>query len=210
MARTALFLASLFVSAIALNCGSEAEDGLLPPPGGSSVKGPGGGGAGTTPGSPNGGGPSAEGPGLTLDASFTQDGGPGANVAEAGTTGKDGGPGTGIGTNDSGTVKTDSGGTGTSDSGDPCANVVCGTDEVCVPYAHNKPLGVCVSTCDCNNCGNCGGDNSDGRWDDMQEYCGNPGASPATMACTRPCNGGGCIPFGSTSICWPMQGCFSL
>jgi hypothetical protein len=94
---------------------------------------------------------------------------------------------------------------------DPCANVTCASDEVCVPYAHGAPLGACVSTCDCSNCGNCGGDNADGRWSDMQEYCGNRAASPATIACNKPCAGAGigCIPFGSTSICWPLEGCFS-
>lgn len=94
---------------------------------------------------------------------------------------------------------------------DPCASVTCGPDEVCVPYAHGAPLGACVPTCDCSNCGNCGGDNADGRWNDQQEYCGNRAASPATMACNKPCQGAGigCIPWGATSICWPLEGCFS-
>lgn len=96
--------------------------------------------------------------------------------------------------------------------GAPCANVTCAADEVCVPYAHGAPLGACVPTCDCSNCGNCGGDNADGRWNDEQEYCGNRAASPATMACNKPCQGAGngCIPWGATSICWPLEGCFSL
>ncbi len=96
-------------------------------------------------------------------------------------------------------------------SGDPCASVTCAAGEACVPYAHGQPLGACVATCDCTNCGNCGGDNSDRRWDDQQEYCGNRASSPATIACNNPCQGGmGCIPFGSVSICWPLEGCFSL
>jgi len=93
----------------------------------------------------------------------------------------------------------------------PCDTTTCGADEYCVPEAHCSPLGACVKTCDCSNCPNCAPDNSDGRWDDWQEYCGAaPNQSPATMACTRPCGPGeGCIPY-SPSICWPMEGCFSL
>ncbi|HEY3356494.1 MAG TPA: hypothetical protein VGQ83_24800 [Polyangia bacterium] len=93
---------------------------------------------------------------------------------------------------------------------DPCATTTCDADHACVPEAHCQPLGACVATCDCGNCGNCGPDNSDGRWDDWQEYCGNLMASPATLACTRPCPAGeGCLPY-SPAICWPMEGCFSL
>ena len=73
------------------------------------------------------------------------------------------------------------------------------------------PLGACVQTCDCSNCPNCAPDNSDGRWDDEQEYCGaQPNQQPATMACNKPCpDGMGCIPY-ATQICWPLEGCFSL
>ncbi len=93
---------------------------------------------------------------------------------------------------------------------DPCASANCAADEACVPEAHCQALGVCVKKCDCSNCGNCGPDNSDGKWDDMQEYCGNPKAQPATKACTKPCPAGqGCLPF-ATPICWPMEGCLSL
>jgi hypothetical protein len=93
---------------------------------------------------------------------------------------------------------------------DPCDVTTCDTDQACVSEAHCMPLGACVATCDCTNCGNCGPDNSDGRWNDWQEYCGNLNASPATMACTRPCPAGdGCLPY-SPAICWPMEGCFSL
>ena len=93
---------------------------------------------------------------------------------------------------------------------DPCSPNPCDAEHVCVPEAHCTPLGVCVPTCDCSNCGNCGPDNSDGRWDDWQEYCGNLNAQPATMACTKPCpNGDGCIPY-NPPMCWPMEGCFSL
>lgn len=94
---------------------------------------------------------------------------------------------------------------------DPCATTTCGADEYCVPEAHCAPLGACVKTCDCSNCPNCSPDNSDGKWNDWQEYCGAaPDQSPATMTCTRPCAPGeGCIPY-SPSICWPMEGCFSL
>jgi hypothetical protein len=94
---------------------------------------------------------------------------------------------------------------------DPCAGVVCPEGQACVSEAHGQPLGVCVDTCDCSNCGNCSYDNADGRWDDMQEYCGNLKNSPATMACNRPCGGGmGCIYYGAVNICWPLEGCFSL
>jgi EGF-like domain len=93
---------------------------------------------------------------------------------------------------------------------DPCVTTSCGADEACVSEAHCQPLGACVPTCDCNNCGNCGPDNADGRWDDMQEYCGNLMSSPATLTCTKPCPAGqGCIPY-SPAICWPLEGCFSL
>lgn len=94
---------------------------------------------------------------------------------------------------------------------DPCANAGCGADEYCVPEAHCQPLGACVATCDCSNCGNCGPDNSDGRWNDWQEYCGaQPNQSPATMECKKPCPpGSGCLPY-AVPICWPIEGCFSL
>jgi hypothetical protein len=94
---------------------------------------------------------------------------------------------------------------------DPCAGAGCQADEACVPEAHCQALGACVKTCDCSNCGNCGPDNSDGRWTDMQEYCGAlPDQQPATKACTRPCpQGEGCIPY-QPAICWPIEGCFSL
>jgi hypothetical protein len=96
-------------------------------------------------------------------------------------------------------------------AGDPCAGVVCPDGQACVSEAHGQALGVCVDTCDCSNCGNCSYDNADGRWDDMQEYCGNRGKSPATMACNRPCGGGmGCIYYGAVNVCWPLEGCFSL
>jgi hypothetical protein len=93
-------------------------------------------------------------------------------------------------------------------SPDPCDGVDCSPDGACVPEAHCQTLGVCVPTCDCSNCGNCGSDNSDGRWDDMQEYCGNLMSSPATIVCAKPCpnQGDGCLPWG---ICWGMEGCFS-
>lgn len=94
---------------------------------------------------------------------------------------------------------------------DPCASAGCAADEACVPEAHCQPLGACVKTCDCSNCGNCGPDNSDGRWDDWQEYCGAPpNQQPATKACARPCPAGeGCLPY-QPAICWPIEGCFSL
>jgi len=93
---------------------------------------------------------------------------------------------------------------------DPCATIDCGPDKACVPEAHCQPLGACVDTCDCSNCGNCGPDNSDGRWNDWQEYCGNLNSQPATMRCNKPCPPGeGCLPY-SPAICWPMEGCFSL
>jgi len=94
---------------------------------------------------------------------------------------------------------------------DPCANANCGPDQYCVPEAHCQALGACVDTCDCSNCPNCGPDNSDGRWNDMQEYCGaQPDQMPATMKCNKPCAGGaGCLPY-AVQICWPLEGCFSL
>jgi hypothetical protein len=92
----------------------------------------------------------------------------------------------------------------------PCDTTTCATGTACVPEAHCQPLGVCVQICDCSNCGNCGPDNSDGKWNDQQEYCGNPNASPATVKCNTPCqNGEGCLPY-SPPICWPIEGCFSL
>ncbi len=101
-------------------------------------------------------------------------------------------------------------GTGCVVSPDPCTPNPCDADHACVPEAHCAPLGACVPTCDCSNCGNCGPDNTDGRWDDWQEYCGNLKSSPATMACVRPCpQGDGCLPY-NPPICWPMEGCFSL
>lgn len=94
-------------------------------------------------------------------------------------------------------------------SPNPCATKNCGPGKACVPEAHCAPLGACVDTCDCSNCGNCG-PSSDGRWNDMQEHCGNLNASPATKACNKPCPAGqGCLPF-PTPICWPIEGCFSL
>jgi hypothetical protein len=94
---------------------------------------------------------------------------------------------------------------------DPCANANCGPDQFCVPEAHCQALGACVDTCDCSNCPNCGPDNSDGRWNDWQEYCGaQPDQMPATMKCNKPCTGGaGCLPY-AVQICWPLEGCFSL
>ncbi len=96
-------------------------------------------------------------------------------------------------------------------SPDPCDTTTCGSGQACVSEAHCQPLGACVDTCDCSNCPNCGPDNSDGRWDDEQEYCGaQPNQSPATMVCNKPCSGGeGCLPY-QTQICWPLEGCFSL
>jgi hypothetical protein len=94
---------------------------------------------------------------------------------------------------------------------DPCATANCTSDEVCVPEAHCQPLGACVAKCDCSNCPNCAPDNSDGRWNDEQEYCGaQPNQQPATMACNKPCpSGEGCLPY-ATQFCWPIEGCFSL
>ncbi len=94
---------------------------------------------------------------------------------------------------------------------DPCANANCTADQYCVPEAHCQLLGACVQRCDCSNCPNCGPDNSDGRWNDWQEYCGAaPNQSPATMACNKPCPAGeGCLPY-AVPICWPIEGCFSL
>jgi hypothetical protein len=94
---------------------------------------------------------------------------------------------------------------------DPCATANCMPDEACVPEAHCQALAACVPTCDCSNCPNCSPDNSDGKWNDQQEYCGAPiNTSPATMACAKPCPGGmGCLPY-ATQICWPLEGCFSL
>jgi hypothetical protein len=92
-----------------------------------------------------------------------------------------------------------------------CPGQPCPVGTACVEEAHQQPLGVCVPTCDCSNCGNCGGDNSDGRWNDMQEYCGAaPNQSPAVAACNLPCPnaGDGCIPY-APAICWPIEGCFS-
>ena len=92
----------------------------------------------------------------------------------------------------------------------PCDTTTCESGTACVPEAHCQPLGVCVQICDCSNCGNCGSDNSDGKWNDYQEYCGNPNASPATTSCTTPCpSGHGCLPY-NPPICWPNEGCFSL
>jgi hypothetical protein len=94
-------------------------------------------------------------------------------------------------------------------SPDPCTTAKCGPGTACVSEAHCSPLGACVPTCDCSNCGNCG-PSSDGRWNDMQEYCGNLNSSPATKACNKPCPAGqGCLPY-ATPICWPIEGCFSL
>ncbi len=94
---------------------------------------------------------------------------------------------------------------------DPCANAGCTAEEYCVPEAHCQPLGACVPLCDCSNCPNCGPDNSDGKWNDWQEYCGAaPDQSPATMACNKPCPpGDGCLPY-AIQFCWPIEGCFSL
>ena len=94
---------------------------------------------------------------------------------------------------------------------DPCANAGCTAEEYCVPEAHCQALGACVPLCDCSNCANCGPDNSDGKWNDWQEYCGAaPDQSPATMACNKPCpSGQGCLPY-QIQFCWPIEGCFSL
>ncbi len=92
-----------------------------------------------------------------------------------------------------------------------CPDQPCPVGTVCVPEAHEMPLGVCVATCDCTNCANCSPDNGDGRWNDWQEYCGAaPNQSPAVQACNLPCPnaGDGCIPY-NPSICWPIEGCFS-
>ena len=112
---------------------------------------------------------------------------------------------------ETGTPKPKDAGTPTNPPGaDPCAGVTCPAGKACVSEAHGQPLGVCVDTCDCSNCGNCAYDNSDGRWDDQQEYCGNLEQSPATVTCNRPCKSGlGCIYYGDVNICWPLEGCFS-
>jgi hypothetical protein len=184
----------LIVVGALIHCGSESDDGLLnggPGPMSSStpVAGTANTGQSKTP-SP---GPSSTPPGPSLDGGGL---GGDARAALDATSAPD-------------TAKVDAA-VPAVDGGDPCATVTCGPNQACVPYAHGQALGACVDTCDCSNCGNCGGDNADGRWDDMQEYCGNRASSPATMACNRPCSGGGCIPFGSVSICWPLEGCFSL
>jgi hypothetical protein len=95
--------------------------------------------------------------------------------------------------------------------GDPCYGVVCPAGQACVSTAHGQPLGVCVDTCDCSNCANCDYTAQDGRWNDMQEYCGNLNAQPATQKCNRPCSdqSQGCIYYGAVNICWPLEGCFS-
>jgi hypothetical protein len=96
--------------------------------------------------------------------------------------------------------------------GTKCPDQPCPIGTACVMEAHGQPLGVCVVTCDCNNCANCGPDNSDHRWDDEQEACGlmpNQAGQP-TQACKQPCPspGDGCIPY-NPGICWPIEGCFS-
>jgi hypothetical protein len=98
-----------------------------------------------------------------------------------------------------------------SDGGMPCDSVTCPPGQACVNEAHGQPLGVCVDTCDCSNCSNCDYTAQDGRWNDMQEYCGNLNSQPATMRCNVPCQGGGqgCIYYGAVNICWPLEGCFS-
>ncbi len=95
---------------------------------------------------------------------------------------------------------------------DPCQPNPCNDElEVCVPEAHCQPLGSCAERCDCSNCPNCDADNSDGKWDNLQQYCGNNQSSPATMECNDPCSspGDGCLPY-AEQFCWPAQGCFSL
>lgn len=93
-----------------------------------------------------------------------------------------------------------------------CPDQPCPVGTVCVPEAHEQPLGVCVATCECNNCGNCSLSAGDNRWDDWQEHCGTAPNSggPATSSCSLPCPnaGDGCIPY-DQGICWPMEGCFS-
>jgi hypothetical protein len=96
--------------------------------------------------------------------------------------------------------------------GAKCPDQPCAVGTNCVMEAHGQPLGVCVETCDCLNCGNCGPDNSDHRWDDEQEACGNaPNTNPPLGACNMPCTdpGSGCIPYYPNAICWPLEGCFS-
>jgi hypothetical protein len=94
---------------------------------------------------------------------------------------------------------------------DPCATANCAADQACVPEAHCQALGACVDTCDCSNCPSCTPDNSDGKWNDWQQFCGpDPAQTTPTMACNKPCaNGDGCLPY-TTQICWPLEGCFGL
>lgn len=91
-------------------------------------------------------------------------------------------------------------------AGETCVPCPIGTQ--CVPEAHSQPIYVCMPKCDCTNCPNC---EDSSYFIDWQEYCGNPNASPATMACKVPCpmDGDGCLPWGANSICWGMEGCFS-
>jgi hypothetical protein len=90
-------------------------------------------------------------------------------------------------------------------AGETC--VPCPIGSHCVPEAHGQPLYICAAACNCDNCANC---QDPANLQDWQEYCGNTGSSPATQACTIPCQpGDGCLPWGANSICWGMEGCFS-
>jgi hypothetical protein len=100
-------------------------------------------------------------------------------------------------------------GTDCSPSNEACEGFPCGEGQVCVPAHHCQIDPMCLDTCDCSNCGDC-------DMDDMVAangapmYCGGGTTGPATMACNRPCPGGGtCIPY-STPICYYYGGCVSL
>ena len=85
----------------------------------------------------------------------------------------------------------------------------CPNGTVCITGDHGTMWGVgrCMTACDCSNCGNCDASDFSSYG---TEYCGaTEGSTEPTIACHAPCPGsGGCIPFGSVSVCWNIEGCF--
>lgn len=85
----------------------------------------------------------------------------------------------------------------------------CPDGTVCITGDHGTTwsIGICMAACDCSNCGNC---DPEDFAPSGTNYCGaSPGSRVATQSCHAPCpDGGGCIPFGDVSVCWPIEGCY--
>ena len=94
-------------------------------------------------------------------------------------------------------------------NGDGSGGQACPTGTVCMGMVHETPVYRCQASCDCTNCGTC----DPGQFTGYQRACGSTanGFANPTKACTSPCPhaGDGCLPYGTSSFCFPNEGCAS-